>query len=83
METFGERLRRLRKAKGWTQQRLADRIHVDRTTYNKYENDVVEPPIEVWLYLCIVLDTNPNELLGWGIKTDDMDLSPEVWTEEE
>ena len=71
METFGKRLRRLRRAKGWTQQRLADRIHVDRTTYCKYENDTVEPPMEVWLYLCIVLDTNPNELMGWGIEMEE------------
>ena len=71
METFGQRLKRLRKAKGWTQQRLAERIHVDRTTYSKYENDIVEPPMEVWLYLCFALDTNPNDLMGWGIELEE------------
>ena len=69
MKTFGQKLKALRIQKGWTQKRLAERIHIDRTTYAKYESDKVKPPMEVWLYLCIVLDTDPNYLLGWGNRT--------------
>ena len=35
---FGETLRRLRMEKGFTQQQLADRLHIDRTSVTKWEN---------------------------------------------
>jgi len=66
VKVISENLRRIRKEKGWTQEKLAERIHVDRTTYNKYESGKVDPPLDICIYLCVVLDTNPNELMGWG-----------------
>ena len=65
METFGQRLRRARKAKGWTQERVARELRVDRTTYCKYETGKVEPPITLCFHLCVVLGLTPNALMGW------------------
>ena len=68
MDKLPNKLKELRKKKGWSQARLAERIHIDRTTYCKYENGTVTPPVDICIYLCIVLDSNPNELFGWGQK---------------
>ena len=68
METFGERLKRLRLAKGWTQQMVAKKVMIHRTTYTKYETGIVEPPLDTLLLLCELLDTSPSELLGWQEK---------------
>lgn len=70
MKQLAENLRHIRSRQGLTQQQIAKAIHVDRTTYNKYEAGTAEPPLDTCIYLCIVLDTTPNELLGWNVPTD-------------
>ncbi len=59
-------LLRRRLEKGMTQQEVADRIHIDRSTYSKYESGKVDPSLDKCIFLCIVLDMDPNELMGWG-----------------
>lgn len=39
--TTGEKIRMLRKAKGWTQEDLGDRIGVQKAAINKYETGLV------------------------------------------
>lgn len=41
--SIGERIREARKAKGYTQQKLADIVGVGKTTINNYESDTREP----------------------------------------
>jgi len=72
MKQLAENLKRIRKERGRTQAWVAERIHIDRSTYTKYETGAAEPPLETCIYLCIVLDTTPNELLGWNMPTDDV-----------
>lgn len=38
--TFGEKLYRLRKEKGWTQERLAEQIGVSRQALSKWESGI-------------------------------------------
>ena len=40
---FSENLIKLRKNKGFTQQQVASKLGIDRTTYTKYETGVSEP----------------------------------------
>lgn len=47
MQGFGERLKAARKAKGLTQEEIAAKVHIHRTTYTKYECDKTEPPMEM------------------------------------
>ena len=68
MEKIADNLKALRKKKGWSQAKVAERVPIDRTTYCKYESGRVEPPLSVCRMLCVVLDTTPNELLGWDEK---------------
>ena len=41
--TFGEKLLKLRRARGWTQEELADRIDVTRQALSKWESDSALP----------------------------------------
>lgn len=38
--TLGERIRSLRKARGMTQQELADKLHTTKQTIGKYEQGI-------------------------------------------
>lgn len=65
METLGQKIRRLRKAQGYTQTQLADSIGVDFTYISKIENDrSVKPPAESTLMkIAIFLETDADELI--------------------
>lgn len=43
METFGQRLRSLREARGWSQERLGFELGVTGATISKWENNKAEP----------------------------------------
>ena len=42
--TLGERIRSLRKARGMTQQELADKLHTTKQTIGKYEQGIIRIP---------------------------------------
>lgn len=41
--SFGQNLFKVRKRKQLTQQQVANSIHIERSTYTKWENDSYEP----------------------------------------
>lgn len=43
METFGERLKRIREERGLTQEELADRLNIARSLVARFETDVRMP----------------------------------------
>ena len=43
MLSLGERLRNARESRKWTQDQLADRINVTRSTISNWERDISEP----------------------------------------
>lgn len=43
MDTFGSRLRSLREARGWTQERLGFELEVTSVTVSKWETGRIEP----------------------------------------
>lgn len=42
METMGDRIRTLRKSKGWTQQKLADELGVTREAVSQWESGEIK-----------------------------------------
>ena len=46
MATFAERLKSLRREKGWSQQRLADELELSKSSVNMYERGEREPGFE-------------------------------------
>ena len=48
---FGEKLQKLRKEKGMSQEELAARLHVSRQAVSKWENDQGYPETEKMLMI--------------------------------
>lgn len=61
---FGPRLRTLRKKAGMTQQAVADRMRIHRTTYTKYETGVVTPDQQGLVSLAELFGVTVDFLLG-------------------
>ena len=41
-ESFGQRFQRLRKAKGYTQEQIAEKVNISYQAVSKWENDKVK-----------------------------------------
>lgn len=67
MTTFGQRIRELRQAKGWTLRQLAPKVGVGYTYISKVENeklDFADYPSEALIHrLADALDADEEELL--------------------
>ena len=68
-ETFGQRLARLRKKKGLTQEEVANKITISPQAVSKWENDLSSPDILVLSSLADILGVSVDELLGRGTST--------------
>ena len=63
-ETFGQRLSRIRKEKGFTQNEIADKVGVTSQAVSKWENDLASPDIDILLKLSEIFDISVDDLLG-------------------
>ena len=74
--TLGERLAKLRKEKGLSQEDVADRINVTRQTVSKWELDQSLPDFDKIIPLCKLYNISSDELLTGNIeKQEEGDLS--------
>ena len=69
---FGENLKAMRKAKGYTQEELAIKINVIRQTVSKWEKGLSVPDADMLSQIAEVLDTKVSVLLG-GTITEETD----------
>ena len=63
-ETFGQRLARLRKEKGLTQEEVANKIVISPQAVSKWENGNSEPDLNTLNQLADIFDVSVDELLG-------------------
>ena len=63
MNGLGLRLKRRRQEKGLTQEQVAARLSIHRTTYTKYEADRVEPSLDTLCQLAALLGCSVGFLL--------------------
>ena len=63
---MGERIRRIRKAKGWSQETLAKKCGISMNFLGKVERGDRKMSLDTFVRLCIVLETDADALL-WGI----------------
>ena len=66
-----ENLRTLRKARGLSQEDLAQRLHITRQTLSKWENGLSVPDAQLLLRLAEILDVPVSELLGGPVETEE------------
>ena len=63
-ETFGQRFSRLRKAKGMTQEVIAEKMNISPQAVSKWENDLSAPDVSLLLPLAELLGVTADTLLG-------------------
>jgi transcriptional regulator with XRE-family HTH domain len=63
-ETFGRRLARLRKARGYTQTELGEILGVSQRVMTYYERETERPPAHLLTRMAEVLGVRTDELLG-------------------
>ena len=68
---FGENLKAIRKAKGYTQQELAMKLNVVRQTVSKWEKGLSVPDAEILVEIADVLDTDVSVLLGKEVSDEE------------
>ncbi len=61
---FGYRLRELRKERKLTQDQVARRLNLSKTTISGYENNVKTPSLDVLVQLSVFYNVTANYLLG-------------------
>lgn len=69
---FGENLKAMRKAKGYTQEELAIKLNVVRQTVSKWEKGLSVPDADILSKIADILDTKVSILLG-GTISDEID----------
>jgi transcriptional regulator with XRE-family HTH domain len=62
-KSFGQRIKKLRKERSWTQKDLASKLDVPFSVLNKYESGINVPPIEKLIALADALQTSVDYLL--------------------
>jgi len=63
LEALGRRVARLRTERGWTQQRLADRLALSRTAVSHIEADLSQPSERTVIVLAGLFRLEPTELV--------------------
>lgn len=70
METMGQRIRALREAKGWNQEKLADVTGVTVSAVSQWERDETKNvKLEPFLRLAEALGTDPHYLVFGAART--------------
>lgn len=64
-ETFGQRLKRIRTEKGFSQMELAEEAGVAQCQICSYEKDRHSPTITIFEWICKTLNVTASELLGY------------------
>lgn len=69
---FSEKLQRLRKKQGWTQEELAAKIAVSRQALSKWESGTATPDTENILQISKLFDVSTDYLLNDELGNDDI-----------
>jgi transcriptional regulator with XRE-family HTH domain len=64
LKGFGQRVRELRKARGWTQEQLAESADLHENYISRLETGEQEPGLFTILRLCRAFEMSAGEMLG-------------------
>ena len=70
-DTMGTRIRELRIMRGMTQQDLADKLFMNKSTISAYENDVIDIKCSVLADIANVLNALPGYFFGAETEGDE------------
>lgn len=60
----GKRIKEVRVAYGWSQVELARRLNISKQTISNWENDNIQPSVEMLVHLSEVFRVSTDYLLG-------------------
>ncbi len=80
MSDIGEYIRTLREKKQWTQEELADKLHVTRQTISNYEKGRSKPDVEMIKKIASVLEVDAQYLLYGESHLQSKSISPRTWS---
>lgn len=69
MNSFGDKLRRAREVKGYSQTEVFKRTKINNKTLSRYEKGGSEPDYETLKILTALYEVNVEDLIGSGEKT--------------
>ena len=72
---IGKRLKEKRKQMGFSQNKLAEVLHVDRSLISKWENDIVEPPEYMVKQIVEALNISASDLCSSSIENEGTEQS--------
>lgn len=75
---LGKELKRLRKARNFSQEDVAERLHVIRQTYSHYETGRVQPPVRKLYDLSVIYGIPMSELLNYMDDSRMEEISEEI-----
>ena len=61
---LGQRIHELRQAFGWSQVELAKRLNISKQTISNWENDNIQPSVDMLVRLSKIFGTTTDYLLG-------------------
>lgn len=61
---LGQRINELRTATGWSQVQLAERLNISKQTVSNWENENIQPSIEMLVRLSKLFHISTDYLLG-------------------
>lgn len=65
--TMGEKLLKLRKARGWSQEEMAERAGVTRQAISRWESDAAKPDADNIITVCNLFGVSSDYLLRGGM----------------
>ena len=65
-QIVGENLRQARKAKGLTQQKVAEAMNKYQSDYSDYERGLIQLDYDKIVFLCNLFEITPNELFSFN-----------------
>jgi transcriptional regulator with XRE-family HTH domain len=76
--TVGEKIKVLRKERGWTQGDLAEKIGVKPQNISRYEKDRVQPRESTLALFAEVFEMPVSEFTSLAVPTEFSNLDPEI-----
>ncbi|MDE6529306.1 MAG: helix-turn-helix domain-containing protein, partial [Lachnospiraceae bacterium] len=72
----GEKIKKIRKMAGMTQEELAEKMNVSRQTISKWEKEISSPDLESAIFLCDLFEISLDDLLkgGQSVKEEKISL---------
>ena len=71
MDSFGDKIKPARKAKGMTQYDLSVKMNISNTVISNWENGVNRPDVDNIEILCGILGIEPHDLFSYQQNSDD------------